>query len=563
MLPLYLFLLLTNTFSNIQTEFHPENINTGLSFIEVSKAAITHTTWQLTYFYDLKDYFQLTKRLDETIGQIKALCAISTKKKECELLQELLENHMENSRYNAERVESFNNARRRKRAILGYIGDLNAFLFGYMTQEDAEVISKNIKKLQEGVLKQQELFEDQLLIVKQTVNLNNKTYNDLKRAVTNLTQNINEFQRNVTIDDKINSLTDIATLIIISHSQVSTTLMNILQNSVNGQIINLISQKQIKKDLQTIAENLKNHQRLPINLKNQHPYNIFAVTTSKATLYDKKIIIKLNIPIVDRDELLLYRTIPIPTEIDKKLIIIIPTTKYFLYNKDKEEITPINHEEINRCQKTIRNELLCTPESATIVSKEASCELSLITDRKKEMIQNVCEFRFVPRKNYFVQIHQNDEYYCVISSPIMVTESCPGKNNEVVSISRNGRIKIKPGCTIRTNEMKITALNTIESKTQILSPIFQLNKVNKQNILEITGNLSQLLDKNYSITVLESFDDEIIQISDKIKQSMIKAKEKIDIDDLIYNKEKETYITIALTCLGIILLVIFYKKCLK
>lgn len=123
----YLFFLLINTPSNIQTEFHTETLNTGLTFVEISKAAITHTTWQLTYYYDLKNYFQLINILEETISQIKALCAISIKKKECELLLELLENHMENSKYNAERVESFNNARRKKRAILGYIGDINAY----------------------------------------------------------------------------------------------------------------------------------------------------------------------------------------------------------------------------------------------------------------------------------------------------------------------------------------------------------------------------------------------------------------------------------------------------
>lgn len=37
-----------------------------------------------------------------------------------------------------------------------------------------------------------------------------------------------------------------------------------------------------------MAESLKNNQKLPINLKHQHPYNIFSVVTSKATLADKK-----------------------------------------------------------------------------------------------------------------------------------------------------------------------------------------------------------------------------------------------------------------------------------
>ena len=549
--------------AKVQSEFQPESINTGLTFVEISQAAIAHTSWQLAYFYDLKNYFELIKNLEETINQIKALCAISMKKKECEILLELLENHIDNSKYNAERVESFNNARRKKRAILGYIGDFNSWLFGYMTQEDAEVLAKNIRRLQARVVKQQELFENQLMIVEQTVNINNKTYNDMKKAIAELNENLNEFERNVTINDKISTLTEIATLIIVSHSQISQTLMDILQNSLNGQIINLISQKQIRKDLQIITENLKNHQRLPINLKNQHPYNIFAVTTSKATLYDKKILIKLRIPIIDRDELFLYKTIPIPSKIEEKLIIIVPTTKYFLYSRNKVELTPITYEELNKCQKTTRNELLCTPESPTIVSREASCELSLLTDLKKETIQDVCEFRFVPKKNYFIQIHENNEFYCVINTPIMITETCPESTNEMISITQNGKIKIKPGCTIRTNEIKITAYKTIEAPTQLLNPIFQLNKVNRKNIIEIAGNLSYLMDRNFSVVVLENRDDEIIQLSNKIKEDMKKVKEKIKIEDMIYNKGQDTYTTILLTSVGIILIIIFYKKCLK
>lgn len=145
----------------------------------------------------------------------------------------------------------------------------------------------------------------------------------------------------------------------------------------------------------------------------------------------------------------------------------------------------------------------------------------------------------------------------------MITETCPESTNEMISITQNGKIKIKPGCTIRTNEIKITAYNTIEAPTQLLNPIFQLNKVNRKNIIEIAGNLSYLMDRNFSVVVLESQDDEIIQLSNKIKEDMKKVKEKIKIEDMIYNKGQDTYTTILLTSVGIILIIIFYKKCLK
>lgn len=505
----------------------------------MNEASITHTTWQLSYYYDLTDYFNQVNKIKTAIESIKALCQLTIDKKECELILELLENHMENSKLNSERVESFSNKRKKRWAPLGYMGDINSWLFGYMIQEDAEEITKNIKKLQERVIKQQDLFENQILIIQQSLKINNKTYNELKNNIELLNNNLNEMERNFTISQKINSLTHIITLTIMHHAQISETLMNLLQNSLNGKIITLIPQQQLKSNLQTIAENLSNNQRLPINLKSQHSFNIFSVTTSRATLYKRKILITLDIPIVDRDELSLYKTIPIPTEINQKLIIIIPTMKYFLLNTNKREITPITHDEIKQCKRTPKNELLCTPDSATIINKENSCELSLIINPKPEIIENLCEFRLVPKRNYIVQIHQNNRYYCVINNPIIVTENCPEENIVTTSISTNGIINIKQGCSITTNEIKITAPNTIKMENQILTPLFHLNQLTKDGILEISGNLSYLMKRNYSILVLENHNDELIALSEQINRNMDKNKEKIDLDDLIYTSRKK------------------------
>lgn len=81
------------------------------------------------------------------------------------------------------------------------------------------------------------------------MNINNKTYNDLKEGITTLNNNLNTLERRARLKEKIQILTDVATLIIIHHSQISENLMNILQNSVNGKIINVISQNQLKMSL--------------------------------------------------------------------------------------------------------------------------------------------------------------------------------------------------------------------------------------------------------------------------------------------------------------------------
>lgn len=135
-------------------------------------------------------------------------------------------------------------------------------LDGYqMTKADAEGMINNIEKLQEVTDYQRKLLMNQTLIIQQTVQINNKTYNELKQNVENLSSILNEVERNGTIDYHITTLTQIATLIIQNHYQVSSTLTNILQNSVNGKIINLIPKNQLEKDLRINCTATKKYPR--------------------------------------------------------------------------------------------------------------------------------------------------------------------------------------------------------------------------------------------------------------------------------------------------------------
>lgn len=160
----FIFLLTVSLLINTSEQFTYEKrtIDTGITFIQLNKAAITHTKWQLCYFYDLAEYFELTKQIQTAIISIETLC-ITPNDTECEILLNLLKSHMENSYINAARVESFT-SRERRWAPLGYIGDFNSLIFGYATQEDIQPMVINIRKLQKQAIEQRDLIEKQILI---------------------------------------------------------------------------------------------------------------------------------------------------------------------------------------------------------------------------------------------------------------------------------------------------------------------------------------------------------------------------------------------------------------
>lgn len=59
-------------------------------FYEIGSAAISKTTWRLTYYYNLTDYFDNIQKLVDSVEVIEELCDKETKIMECKALLALL-----------------------------------------------------------------------------------------------------------------------------------------------------------------------------------------------------------------------------------------------------------------------------------------------------------------------------------------------------------------------------------------------------------------------------------------------------------------------------------------
>lgn len=294
-------------------------------------------------------------------------------------------------------------------------------------------------------------------------------------------------------------------------------------------------------------------------------YSIFALTTSKATLFDKKILLAINIPIIDTDDLSLFETIPIPFTIKEKLAIIIPSSKQFLLNNQKQELTPITEKDLEKCKRTQSNKLICSPNTPTIIDRKVSCELSLIRNSDTKMISQICEFQLIPKKNYMVQIHQNNSFYCVIENPIRITEICPKLPIKAISITHNGIISIKPGCSIYTDELIFTAPRTIYDKEEkIINPLFNMEEISEENILKISGNLNYLNARNYSITLIEdNFRDFDILIQ-QVKYERDHLKETNETNETKNTNNNSTmYYTLGAIAILIFSILAVYIQCFR
>lgn len=543
-------------------EYREQTLSTGLLFYEVNPAAISHTTWRLTYFYNLTDYFDQIDKLNTAVIGIENICSLDKEIKECETILTLLREHLKNIQLNIHRVKSFSLHRSKRWAPLGLMGDAYKWIFGLMTDGDAEEIYDNINDLHANLLSQEQTFQNNLYIVEQSIKINKETYSQLKNMISELNKIVIHEQIKSNRRNDINSLGVIATLIINLSEKTYKNIIEILENSLNGKILNMIQQTQLIDNLKTIESQFKSNQQLPIDLKTQSPYNIFAIATPQATLIEDKIIIILYIPIIDIDNVYLYKTIPIPLKVNQNVIRIQPQTPFFLLHPNNKEVTPILESDLHNCKMTIKNKLICKPELPTIIDHKASCELIMLLNPKTQTIQNTCKFEILPQKNYITRLYQNNSYYCFINEQLKITELCSGKNPLIKYILNNGILTITNGCSFLTDESHFTPHNIItDKKERLLKPLFDLNNISDINISDIISS-NDSIKNNISLIMSEDHELKFKEIDELIK----KEKETIKLRSKLHKilpSSRNVYSIIASISLLLLVLTIIYIKIIK
>lgn len=98
-----LFIIIILPITTIHTwSFQKETITNGMVFYEINEAAISKTRWQLTYYYNLTEYFENIDKLIMSLDLINELCTQNTEIIECIALQTLLTEHLKNTQLNSQ-----------------------------------------------------------------------------------------------------------------------------------------------------------------------------------------------------------------------------------------------------------------------------------------------------------------------------------------------------------------------------------------------------------------------------------------------------------------------------
>lgn len=162
-----------------------------------------------------------------------------------------------------------------------------------------------------------------------------RTIEDLRRLEDELAHNeIREYFQGIT--QLINGMIE-------RQQRAVNKIKAVLRESATGAIPEMIPLSLVEQDIQQIQETLPTENALPTYINNEPASKILMYAKiSRTSKYDEKLLIEVTIPIVARMKFNLFKTTPIPFEINGFTMIVHPQAKYFLLDGDETRYIPLN-----------------------------------------------------------------------------------------------------------------------------------------------------------------------------------------------------------------------------
>lgn len=357
----------------VSVTFETVDSNPGLIFEQKKNIFLSQDEWKLVYYYDLTQFNQETKKIAAITSTMVKLCNELTERgmpevtrHVCSLTINQLNIHKEHMETRENIIKSFEiKSKRYRRAPLNFIGSAANYLFGILDEESAEKYNKEINKLKNDVNHQKYLIKEQTTLIEGTLTIHRTVIAEIQQNLISINSFIKDVEAKTNAQltvlhtiTQFNTLATATTLAVMHHEELANKIFNLLSNTIQGKITDIIPFKQMKENLRGITANLNNNLALPVNLDNENPYDIFKFTSILSTLHKEHIIVELTIPIIVNEPWALYRSIPLPIQNKNNCVTINPQHTHFFSDLNHHTYIPANEDSLKKCI-TGREKILC------------------------------------------------------------------------------------------------------------------------------------------------------------------------------------------------------------
>lgn len=566
---IFLTIILTSLKNVTPLNFTKQEHKAGLIFLNLAKARVSYDSHTMVYHVNISEYKKLIPTIEKGIEKTETFC----KDAACIFMIEQLKGQVSYMKRDERDIEAYQQNNRKKRAI-NWIGSAYHWAFGLMDSDDAKEYADSINNVHNTTNRIHNIVEKQTTLLAEHIKITNGTFTKIEEQLKEL-EFKSEFLRiesiktknQMAINDMVMKLVAILKLMIMEHERISKKLINTLESPITGKITQFVSASTLSKDLKIIEHELKENQKLPINIEHENPLHIFKFTTITSSLYLNLLMIEITIPVIEREHYSAYKIIPVPTNVNDYHVLIIPSTQFVLINNKNNEYIPISTEEYSSGNFNIDGEIIIKPAENSHTDYSKNCEISILIHPEKDTITKTCDMKLLPNSNYFIPINNNDLYYTSISKPIVILEYCHKHASTSYELTSSGILRLDKDCRVNADKINIRPRNNFKTLSE---EIKLLNNRTTFTTVEIlldkiaTLNNTKIPTSHKTVLIRDDVDD-YNRLAKEAEDLMNEAK----FDDKFKEVHRRDYahsfstilITITLIIIaGIVIATILYKK---
>lgn len=364
--------------------FQPLKEPLGAFLSNLEEAYVSHSSWRLLYYYDLEDFYKNIESYKDCLKKIGQICdhleeigessqCLSLVLKHREFLKDI---NIDVEYLNSIQKDDLMSKRRKRQAPLGFMTTyVFKPVFEIMDEDDAYEMVQKTNNLAENQETHHTLFEQNLSIIKRTIETTNtsltsfqNSMNELNTFVNVSIKKIQEMETEIKLHISFSYISDIATNIKIGYFKAIETIKKIIRNKLIGEYAEIMTYKKLIDEINTVALDLDDT-RIMLLTK---PRELQQSNSILGTIQQNKLLIELIVPMVVRNMYNLKKIIPLPMPSENKTIVLDIENENYLFQNTTKVFIPLK--DVDICREISTRKILCYPTRETHFADDSICE---------------------------------------------------------------------------------------------------------------------------------------------------------------------------------------------
>lgn len=185
--------ILTIIYITTSLNYEERDISTGVIFVRQDPTRVSYSSYTMVYHMDLTEFKNMTNMVLDLITRTNELCGYVEEKKSCELVMEYLHIQLIYMKEDENDIYAYQQSSKPKRAI-EWLGGGFKWAFGLLDADAARNIDAKIESNIANTSRINHIVDEQLLIIKEQIKLNNSSYNSFQSQISALEKGLDMYR---------------------------------------------------------------------------------------------------------------------------------------------------------------------------------------------------------------------------------------------------------------------------------------------------------------------------------------------------------------------------------